>query len=52
VIEQVMSRGMPLVINLAGGYQPGGVSERLHIQTARLAAERRANQSRGRTAAM
>lgn len=44
VIEQVASRRMPLVINLAGGYQPGGVSERLHVQTARLAAERRANQ--------
>jgi acetoin utilization deacetylase AcuC-like enzyme len=52
VVDQVVSRGIPLVINLAGGYQPGGVSERLHVQTARLAAERRANQSRGSTAAM
>jgi acetoin utilization deacetylase AcuC-like enzyme len=41
VIEEVVSRRIPLVINLAGGYQRGGVSERLHVQTVRLAAERR-----------
>ena len=52
VIGQVATRGIPLVVNLAGGYQPGGVSEWLHVRTARLAAERRANQYRGRTAAM
>ena len=51
-LEQMATRGIPLVVNLAGGYQPGGVSERLHVRTARLAAERRANQYRGRTPAM
>ena len=40
VIEEVVSRRIPLVVNLAGGYQPGGVSERLHVQTVRLAAAR------------
>jgi acetoin utilization deacetylase AcuC-like enzyme len=40
VIGEVVSRRIPLAINLAGGYQQGGVSERLHVQTVRLAAER------------
>jgi acetoin utilization deacetylase AcuC-like enzyme len=34
VIEQVRSRGIPLVVNLAGGYVRG-VSERLHLNTIR-----------------
>ena len=34
VIEQVRSRGIPLVVNLAGGYVRG-VSERLHVNTIR-----------------
>jgi len=47
VIEQVRGRGIPLVVNLAGGYVRG-VSERLHVNTvrviaARLAASRRAD---------
>jgi hypothetical protein len=34
VIEQVRSRGIPLVVNLAGGYVRG-VCERLHVNTIR-----------------
>jgi len=34
VIEQVRARGIPLVVNLAGGYVRG-VSERLHVNTIR-----------------
>jgi acetoin utilization deacetylase AcuC-like enzyme len=34
VIEQIRSRGIPLVVNLAGGYVRG-VSERLHVNTVR-----------------
>ena len=37
VIEQVRSRGIPLVVNLAGGYARG-VSERLHVNTIRVMA--------------
>lgn len=37
VIEQVRERGIPLVVNLAGGYVRG-VSERLHVNTIRLMA--------------
>jgi acetoin utilization deacetylase AcuC-like enzyme len=37
VIEQVRARGIPLVVNLAGGYV-GGVSERLHVNTIRVMA--------------
>ena len=32
VIEQVRARGIPLVVNLAGGYVRG-ISERLHVDT-------------------
>ena len=35
VIEQVRARGIPLVVNLAGGYVRG-VSERLHVNTVRV----------------
>jgi acetoin utilization deacetylase AcuC-like enzyme len=35
VIEQIRSRGIPLVVNLAGGYVRG-VSERLHVSTIRI----------------
>jgi acetoin utilization deacetylase AcuC-like enzyme len=38
VIQAVVSRGIPLVINLAGGYVGDGTSERLHVQTLRVAA--------------
>jgi len=38
VIEAVRSRGIPLVVNLAGGYVRG-VSERLHVTTIRAMAE-------------
>jgi acetoin utilization deacetylase AcuC-like enzyme len=38
VIEAVRSRGIPLVVNLAGGYVTG-VSERLHVTTIRTMAE-------------
>jgi acetoin utilization deacetylase AcuC-like enzyme len=37
VIEQIRSRGIPLVVNLAGGYVRG-VSERLHVNTVRIMA--------------
>jgi acetoin utilization deacetylase AcuC-like enzyme len=37
VIEEVVRRGTPLVINLAGGYQSDGTTVRLHVQTAREA---------------
>jgi len=37
VIEQVRRRGIPLVVNLAGGYVRG-VSERLHVNTIRVMA--------------
>jgi len=37
VIEQVRARGIPLVVNLAGGYVRG-VSERLHVNTIRVMA--------------
>ena len=37
VIEQVRARGIPLVVNLAGGYVRG-TSERLHVNTVRVMA--------------
>ena len=37
VIGEIVVRQIPLVINLAGGY--GAFSERLHVQTARVALE-------------
>jgi len=37
VVEQVCGRGIPLVVNLAGGYVRG-VSERLHVNTIRVMA--------------
>lgn len=37
VIKEVVRRRIPLVINLAGGYQEDGTSVRLHVQTARIA---------------
>jgi acetoin utilization deacetylase AcuC-like enzyme len=40
VIEQVRVRGIPLVVNLAGGYVRG-VSERLHLNTIRVMASLR-----------
>jgi acetoin utilization deacetylase AcuC-like enzyme len=39
VIEQVVQRRMPLVVNLAGGYQSDGTTVALHVETARIAAE-------------
>jgi len=39
VIKEVARRRIPLVINLAGGYQEDGTSVRLHVQTARIAVE-------------
>ena len=49
VIEEVVRRGIPLVINLAGGYQSDGTTVALHVKTARTAAEfaTRARRSRG-----
>jgi acetoin utilization deacetylase AcuC-like enzyme len=38
VIEAVRSRGIPLLVNLAGGYVRG-VSERLHVNTIRVMSE-------------
>ena len=37
VIDQIRARGIPLVVNLAGGYVRG-VSERLHVNTIRVMA--------------
>lgn len=37
VIEEVVRRGIPLVINLAGGYQPDGATVALHVETVRVA---------------
>jgi acetoin utilization deacetylase AcuC-like enzyme len=39
VVEQVRRRGIPLVVNLAGGYVEG-ISERLHLNTVRVMADR------------
>jgi acetoin utilization deacetylase AcuC-like enzyme len=38
VIGEVVRRGIPLVINLAGGYQPAGKTVGLHVETMRIAA--------------
>jgi acetoin utilization deacetylase AcuC-like enzyme len=38
VMGEVASRGIPLVINLAGGYQSDGTTVTLHVATVRLAA--------------
>lgn len=46
VIGHVLSRGIPLVINLAGGYIDG-VSERLHVETVRIAVNARRLQRAG-----
>ena len=46
VIKEVVGRGIPLVINLAGGYQEDGTSQRLHVQTARIAVEVMSGQGR------
>jgi acetoin utilization deacetylase AcuC-like enzyme len=39
VIGEVVRRGVPLVINLAGGYQSDGTTVALHVETVRAAAE-------------
>ncbi len=39
VIGEVVRRGIPLVINLAGGYQSGGTTVALHVETMRIAAD-------------
>jgi acetoin utilization deacetylase AcuC-like enzyme len=39
VIGEVVRRGIPLVINLAGGYQSDGTTVALHVETMRIAAE-------------
>jgi acetoin utilization deacetylase AcuC-like enzyme len=39
VIGEVRRRGIPLVINLAGGYQPDGTTVALHVETIRIAAD-------------
>jgi acetoin utilization deacetylase AcuC-like enzyme len=39
VIGEVARRGIPLVVNLAGGYQSDGTTVALHVETARIAAE-------------
>jgi hypothetical protein len=39
VIGHLVHRGIPLVINLAGGYLEDGTAERLHVETIRVAAE-------------
>lgn len=39
VIGEVVRRGIPLVINLAGGYQSDGTTVALHVETMRIAAD-------------
>ena len=39
VIGHLVHRGIPVVVNLAGGYLEDGTSERLHVETIRVAAE-------------
>lgn len=39
VIGEVVRRGIPLVVNLAGGYQDAGRTVALHVETVRVAAE-------------
>jgi len=39
VIAEVVRRGIPLVINLAGGYQSDGTTVALHVETMRIAAD-------------
>lgn len=39
VIGEVVRRGIPLVVNLAGGYQSEGRTVGLHVETMRIAAE-------------
>jgi acetoin utilization deacetylase AcuC-like enzyme len=39
VLSDLARRGIPTVVNLAGGYQPDGTTERLHVQTIRVAGE-------------
>ena len=46
VIEAVRSRGIPLLVNLAGGYVRG-VSERLHVTTIRAMAEWKRREAAG-----
>lgn len=38
VIDEIVRRGIPLVVNLAGGYQPEGKTVALHVETMRIAA--------------
>ncbi len=51
VIGEVVRRGIPLVINLAGGYQPDGTTVALHVETMRIAAEAYPRPARGRPGA-
>lgn len=37
VVDEVLGRDIPLVINLAGGYQEAGTSLALHLEPARIA---------------
>jgi hypothetical protein len=39
VLQQVTSRGIPVVVNLAGGYLEDGTTERLHVKTIRVMAD-------------
>ena len=39
VISEVVRRGIPLVMNLAGGYQSDGTTVALHVSTIRIAAD-------------
>jgi acetoin utilization deacetylase AcuC-like enzyme len=39
VLQTVTSRGIPVVVNLAGGYLEDGTTERLHVETIRVMAE-------------
>jgi acetoin utilization deacetylase AcuC-like enzyme len=39
VLGHLVHRGIPVVVNIAGGYLEDGTSERLHVETIRVAAE-------------
>jgi len=47
VLGHLVHRGIPVVVNLAGGYLEDGTSDRLHVETIRVAVETQRRQSAG-----
>jgi len=52
VLGHLVHRGIPVVVNLAGGYLEDGISEHLHLGTIRVAADTLRRQSAGSSAAL